>query len=101
MEKNNLYINSLYTRNEAIYYSDGGTLPDESVKDDINELLEDKYISRVDVEFVYIDSTNIKHFGVLEVNEIDDYGGPYMDNDNFYKETQLTDRNLIDLFEFN
>ena len=100
MEKNNLYINSLYTGNEAIYYSDGGTLPDASVKDDINELLEDKYISRVDVEFVYIDSTNIKHFGVLEVKEIDDYEGPYMANDNFYEETKLTDRDLIDLFEF-
>jgi len=34
------------------------------------------------------------------VNEIDDYEGPYMANDNFYEETKLTDRDLIDLFEF-
>tara|TARA_R110002167_G_scaffold224145_1_gene429550 strand:+ start:1185 stop:1490 length:306 start_codon:yes stop_codon:yes gene_type:complete len=100
MEKNNLYINSLCTGDKSVYYSEGGSLPDTSVKDDINELLEDKYTTKVNVEFVYVDSTNIKHFGVLEVKEIDDYEGPYMADDSFYEETQLTDENLIDLFEF-
>ena len=100
MEKNNLYINSLCTGDKSVYYSEGGSLPDTSVKDDINELLEDKYTTKVNVEFVYVDSTNIKHFGVLEVKEIDDYEGPYMADDSFYEETQLTDENIIDLFEF-
>ena len=73
MKKNNLYINSLCTGDKSVYYSEGGSLPDTSVKDDINELLEDKYTTKVNVEFVYVDSTNIKHFGVLEVKEVNDY----------------------------
>lgn len=104
MKKNNLYINSLCTGDKSVYYSEGGSLPDTSVKDDINELLEDKYTTKVNVEFVYVDSTNIKHFGVLEVKEVNDYvsdyEGPYMADDSFYGETQLTDENIIDLFEF-
>ena len=52
------------------------------------------------MEFFYLDSTGDKHYGSVIVNEIDDYEDFEMYDDDFYEKTQLTDENLIDLFEF-
>ena len=100
MEKNNLYITNLCVGHKSIYY-ETPEVPDSTVGEDINELLEDKYTTTVNMEFVYVDSTEQKHYGSVMVKEIDDYQDLVMVNDNFYEETQLTDENLIDLFEFN
>ena len=99
MEKNNLYITYLHADGSSVHYLNP-ELPSKDVKNDINELLEDKYTTKVNMEFTYVDSTGDEHLGSVIVNEIDDYEGPYMEDDSFYEETQLTDENLIDLIEF-
>ena len=99
MEKNNLYITNLCVGHKSIYY-ETPEVPDRTIGDDIDELLEDKYTTTVNMEFVYVDSTEQKHYGSVTVKEIDDYADFVMENDNFYEETQLTDENVIDLFEF-
>ena len=99
MEKSNLYITNLCVGHKSIYY-ETPEVPDSTIGDDINELLEDKYTHNINMEFVYIDSTGDKHHGSVIVNEINDYQDFVMENDNFYEETQLTDENIIDLFEF-
>ena len=99
MEKNNLYITNLCVGHKSIYY-ETPEVPDSTVGDDINELLEDKYTHNINMEFVYLDSTVDKHYGSVTVNEIDDYEDFEMYDDDFYEKTQLTDENLIDLFEF-
>ena len=99
MEKNNLYITNLCVGHKSIYY-ETPEVPDSTVGDDINELLEDKYTHNINMEFVYLDSTGEKHYGSVTVNEIDDYEDFEMYDDDFYEKTQLTDENLIDLFEF-
>ncbi len=98
MEKNNLYITNLCVGHKSIYYETPG-VPDRTIRDDINELLEEKYTHNINMEFFYLDSTGDKHYGSVMVKEIDDYEDLVMD-DNFYEETQLTDENIIDLFEF-
>ena len=70
MEKNNLYITNLCVGHKSIYF-ETPEMPDRTIRDDINELLEEKYATKINME-----------------------------NDNFYEETQLTDENLIDLLEF-
>ena len=99
MEKNNLYITNLCVGHKSIYF-ETPEIPDRTIRDDINELLEEKYTTKINMEFFYLDSTGDKHYGSVIVNEIDDYQDFVMENDNFYEETQLTDENLIDLFEF-
>jgi len=99
MEKNNLYITNLCVGHTSIYY-ETPEVPDSTVGEDINGLLEDKYVTNVNIEFFYLDSTGDKHYGSVIVNEINDYQDFVMENDNFYEETQLTDENIIDLFEF-
>lgn len=99
MEKNNLYITNLCVGHKSVYYQ-SPELPCSIIKDDLNELLEDKYVTKVNMEFFYVDSTGDEHFGSVMVNEIDNYENLVMENDNFYEETQLTDENIIDLFEF-
>ena len=99
MEKNNVYITNLCVGHKTIYYQ-SPELPSGIIRDDLNELLEDKYVTKVNMEFFYLDSTGDKHFGSVMVKKIDNYEDLVMENDNFYEETQLTDENIIDLFEF-
>ncbi len=99
MEKNNLYITDLCVGHRSIYY-ETPEVPDSTVGDDINELLEDKYTHNINMEFVYVDCDGVKYSGKVTVNEIDDYQDFEMADDNFYEKTQLTDENIIDLFEF-
>ena len=99
MEKNNLYITNLCVGHKSIYY-ETPEVPDRTIGDDLDELLEDKYVTKVNMEFSYLDSTGDKHYGSVIVNEINDYQDFVMENDNFYEKTQLTSINIIDLFEF-
>ena len=99
MEKNNLYITDLCVGHKTIYY-ETPEVPDRTIGDDINELLEDKYAHKVDMKFIYVDCDVIEYRGEVIVNKIDDYEDFEMYDDDFYEKTQLTDENLIDLFEF-
>ena len=99
MEKNNVYITNLCVGHKSIYYQ-SPELPSGIIRDDLNELLEDKYVTKVNMEFVYVDCDGIKYSGEVTVNGIDDYEDLIMEDDNFHEKTMLTDVNIIDLFEF-
>ena len=99
LENSELYITELRTANKTVYF-ETPEAPNAGIWDEIDELLEEKYTTTVDVEFVYVDCDGIEYRGEVTVNEINDYQDFVMENDNFYEETQLTDENIIDLFEF-
>lgn len=99
MEKNNVYITNLCVGHKTIYY-ETPEIPDRTIRDDINELLEEKYATKINMEFVYVDCDGVKYSGEVTVNEIDDYEDLVMVDDSFYEKTMLTDENIIDLFEF-
>lgn len=99
MEKNNLYITNLCVGHKTIYY-ETPEIPDRTIRDDINELLEEKYATKIKMKFVYVDCDGIKYSGEVTVNGIDDYEDLIMEDDNFHEKTMLTDVNIIDLFEF-
>jgi len=99
MEKNNLYITDLCVGHRSIYYQTP-EVPDRDIGDDIKELLEDKYTHNVSMRFIYVDCDGIEYRGEITVNGIGDYEDFEMYDEDFHENTQLTDENLIDLFEF-
>ena len=99
MEKNNLYITDLCVGHRSIYYQTP-EVPDSFIGDDINELLEDKYADKVWMKFIYVDCDGIECKGEVTVNGIGDYEDFEMYDEDFHENTQLTEENIIDLFEF-
>ena len=99
MEKNNLYITDLCVGHRSIYYQTP-EVPDRTIGDDINELLEDKYAGKVWMKFIYVDCDGIECKGEVTVNGIGDYEDFEMYDEDFHENTQLTEENIIDLFEF-
>ena len=70
---------------------------DDMVWDDIMNLLDDKYSSKVTVEFTLIDKTGQMHDGTVVVNDMDDYQDLEWDNESKFKATGMTDDNVYDL----
>tara|TARA_Y100000361_G_C11123184_1_gene324407 strand:- start:589 stop:909 length:321 start_codon:yes stop_codon:yes gene_type:complete len=98
LENSELYITELRTANKTVYF-ETPEAPNAGIWDDIDELLEEKYATTVDVEFVYIDNCANHHYGSVTVKERNDYADLEMEDDDFYDATQLTDENLIDLID--
>ena len=98
LENSELYITELRTANKTVYF-ETPEAPNASIWDEIDELLEEKYTTTVDVGFVYIDCDGIKYRGEVAVKERNNYADFEMEDDNFYDATQLTDENLIDLID--
>lgn len=98
LENNELYITELRTANKTVYFKTPEA-PNGFIWDEIDELLEEKYATTVDVEFIYVDCDGIKYSGEVTVKERNDYADLEMEDDDFYDATQLTDENLIDLID--
>ena len=98
LENRKLYITELRTANKTVYF-ETPEAPNAGIWDEIDELLEEKYATTVDVEFVYVDCDGIKYSGGVTVKERNDYADLEMEDDNFYDATQLTDENIIDLID--
>ena len=98
LENSELYITELRTANKTVYF-ETPEAPNAGIWDEIDELLEEKYTTTVDVEFVYVDCDGIKYSGEVTVKERNDYADLEMEDDDFYDATQLTDENLIDLID--
>ena len=73
---------------------------DNDVYADALEMAEDKYAMGTKIEFIYMDVDGKAHEGELTLKGESDYEGPYWDEeDKFREETQMTDTNIIDMFD--
>lgn len=70
---------------------------DDSIWDDIMGMLDDKYSSKVSVEFALIDKTGQMHDATVVVNDMDDYQDLEWDDEAKFKATGMTDDNVYDL----
>ena len=70
---------------------------DDMVWDDIMDMLDDKYSSKVTVEFALIDKTGQMHDGTVVVNDMDDYQDLEWDDEAKFRATGMTDDNVYDL----
>ena len=73
---------------------------DDQMYADALEMAEDKYAMGTKIEFIYMDVDGKAHEGELTLKGESDYEGPYWDEeDKFREETQMTDANIIDMFD--
>jgi hypothetical protein len=73
---------------------------DDQIYADAVEMAEDKYANGAKMEFIYMDVDGKAHEGEITIKGVSDYEGPYWENESKFKsETQMTDENIIDMFD--
>jgi hypothetical protein len=73
---------------------------DDQIYADAVEMAEDKYANGAKMDFIYMDVDGKAHEGEITIKGVSDYEGPYWENESKFKsETQMTDENIIDMFD--
>ena len=96
---NSILVTSMNNQSSFIDYPNPEPLDDQIYADAV-EMAEDKYANGTKMEFIYMDVDGKAHEGEITIKGVSDYEGPYWEEeDKFREETQMTDENIIDMFD--
>ena len=98
-EPNTIQVLNMTNQHTFMDFPNPEPLDDQMYADAV-EMAEDKYASGTKIEFIYMDVDGKPHEGEITLKGVSDYEGPYWENESKFKnETQMTDENIIDLFD--